>query len=75
MERYFCKNDVEIAKVNSRLNRNNDAYNWLSMKPVTSNYFKDFSTGTYFGELNENNKLHRRGIFIWDGGRIDIGYW
>ena len=25
VERYFCKNDQEIAKVNSRLNRDNDA--------------------------------------------------
>jgi hypothetical protein len=25
VERYFCKNDEKIAKVNSRLNRDNDA--------------------------------------------------
>ncbi len=74
VERYFCKDDEKIVEVNSRLNRDNNAQNWLSMRPDTSNYFKDFSTGTYFGELNENNKPHGRGICIWNDGRIWIGY-
>ncbi len=29
VEKYFFKNDEKIAKVNYRLNRDNDNYNWL----------------------------------------------
>ncbi len=36
-----------------------------------------YSDGTSFGEFNENNKLHGRGIRIgkFDIERILIGYW
>ncbi len=45
------------------------------MRPDTSNYFKDLFLGaTYFGELNENNQAHGRGITIDKDGEIYIAY-
>jgi hypothetical protein len=75
VERYFSKNDEEISKVNTRLNRDNNAENWLSMRPNASNYFKDYKDHTYFGELDEHNEPNGRGILIWFTGAISIGYW
>ena len=45
------------------------------MRPDASNYFKDFINRTYFGELDESNEPHGRGIFIYNDGGIRIGYW
>ncbi len=45
------------------------------MRPDTSNYIKDLFLGeTYFGELDEYNQAHGRGIKIWNDGTIQIGY-
>ena len=35
----------------------------------------DFDHILGFGELNENNRLHGRGIEIWIWGAIEIGYY
>ncbi len=74
VERFFCKNDEKIAKVNSRLNRDNDPQNWLSMRLDASDYYRDKEFGTYFGEFNENNEAHGRCIEIYNSGGIRIGY-
>ncbi len=49
------------------------------MRPSASffeegNYLLDGVHWTYFGELNENNILHGRGIKIWNIGAICLGY-
>ncbi len=72
VERYFCKNDEEIAKVNTRLNQVNKSENWLSMRPHAQ-FFKQDEDITDFGEFEED-RLHGRGIGIYDDGAIIIGY-
>ncbi len=62
-----------LAKINPRLNRRNCDNNWLSMQPNSLRY-KDYKVPCGFGEVNEDNDLHGRGIQIYWNGRIDIGY-
>ncbi len=73
VERYFCKDDEKIAKVISRLNQDDNAESWLSMRPSAKFFFHD-KYGTDYGELDEHNNLHGRGIFIFNDGRILIGF-
>ena len=63
-----------------RLNRENDPYNWLSMRPSSKLFRKIEKTfemekfkWTHFGELNEENKLHGRGFKVNQFGTIHIG--
>ena len=68
-ERDFFKDGLKIAKIIPRLNQWNDAKNWLSMRPDTR-YFEVTDYHTSFGEFDENNELHGRGIFIVNDGSI-----
>ena len=45
------------------------------MQPNSQFNFCSADNGLDFGELNENNKLHGRGIYIHDDGEIWIGYY
>jgi hypothetical protein len=56
-----------------RLNRGNHAQNWLSMQPNPLSWYSNYSE-IEFGEVNEKNRLHGRGIGIWNDGFIGIGY-
>ncbi len=63
--REFFKDGEKIADVVPRLNgKEHHPENWLSMRPETSNWFVDSFYFAYFGELNENNEPHGRGIAI-----------
>ena len=42
------------------------------MQPNTLRYCDE--DGEQFGEVNEDNRLHGRGIYIDNDGTIDIGY-
>ncbi len=55
-----------------RLNQSKLAQNWLSMQPNSIDFCD--GSGWGFGEVNEDNKLHGRGIEMWNGD-IRIGYW
>ena len=74
VERYFCTNDEEIAKVISRLNQDKNAENWLSMRPHNQSFGEDKDFSIDFGEF-EKDRLRGRGIRIHDGGCIEFGYW
>ncbi len=65
-----------IADVVPRLNGSQyHPENWLSMRPDTLNYSRNLGEDlTYFGEMNRDNTLHGRGIFIFNDGRILIGF-
>ncbi len=63
----------KIAKITPRLTGVKDAQNWLSMQPSPLRYID--GDGARFGELNEDNELHGRGIYISNYGSIVIGYW
>ncbi len=78
--RCFSKDGEEIATVNPRLNRVHDSQDWLSMRPdPLSWYTKSWNTDLYdetlFGEVVEQGIPHGRGIKIYEGGDIVIGYW
>ncbi len=46
------------------------------MQPNTLRYCDDDDELVdCFGEVNEDNRLHGRGVEIFKGGRIDIGYY
>ena len=49
------------------------------MRPSASFYkevpLEDGTHCPYFGESNEDNIPHGRGIEIWNDGLIEIGYW
>jgi hypothetical protein len=62
--------------MNTRLNPEKDAKNWLSMQPNPMKFMKltDFDR-SIFGELDEDNRLHGRGIKLWNDGAIFIGYY
>ena len=62
-----------MAKIIPRLNSFHDAKNWLSMRPKAQ-YLAVVGEVTDFGEFNEDNKLHGRGISIWSHGAMTIGY-
>ncbi len=70
VERDFFKDGQKIAKVIPRLNGWQSAQNWLSMQPGAQCYSK----AADFGEFNEENRLHGRGITIYDTRTIEIGY-
>ncbi len=73
VEKYFCKNDEKVAKVNTRLNRDKNAVNWLTMRPHAQFFEQDGDT-TEFGEFEED-RLHGRCIRICKYGPIFIGYY
>jgi hypothetical protein len=71
LERNILKDGQKIETPIPRLNPDKDVKNWLSMQPNPL-MFTDFYDG--FGELDENNRLHGRGICILSNGDILIGY-
>ncbi len=73
VEKHFLKDDQVKAKIVPRLNGWHDAENWLSMRPGAQ-YYRDDFVNTLFGEFNNDNKLHGRGIEIWNDGFIVLGY-
>ncbi len=70
VERDLTIDGQKIAATVPRLNKSN-ARNWLSMQPDALRYEKYSS----FGEINEDNYLHGRGIYIYLDGSIRIGFW
>ena len=42
---------------------------------ISGKYTKSFFVGDHFGEHNENNVLHGRGIYIYSDVSINIHYW
>jgi hypothetical protein len=44
------------------------------MRPDVEFFYVD-SCETRVGELNENNDLHGRGIYLYFNAEITIGYW
>jgi hypothetical protein len=73
LERYVFKDGLKTGKIIPRLNQSKDAQNWLSMQPSPIDFCD--GSGWGFGEVNEDNKLHGRGIRILIDGYIHIGYW
>ena len=69
LSRKFYKDLEEVGDINERLNLTSGDQDWLSLRPSGARYFKDDN----FGELNEENNLHGRGIDT-DGG-IYIQHW
>ena len=61
---------VRVGDINKRLNLTHYNKDWLSLRPSGARYFID----NYFGELNEKNIPHGRGIYIFPSGRIRIQY-
>ncbi len=45
------------------------------MRPDPTKYSENTYDYTYFGQFNESNRLHGKGILIWNRGDILIGYW
>ena len=71
MSRKFYKDGEEVGDITERLNLTSSDQDWLSLRPSSATrYFKD----NYFGELNEKNIPHGRGIYIFSSGRVYIGY-
>ncbi len=68
------KDRQKIGTIIPRLNRENDAQNWLSMQPNPLRWYSYEDGREGFGEVNENNKLLGRGIEIWNDYDITIGY-
>ena len=56
-----------------RLSILNSSKEWLSLRPLNHNKYE--SHGIQFGELNERNNLHGRGILITKLGTIRIGFY
>ncbi len=75
----FLKNDLKIIDFSARLNLFKDPKDWLSMKPNPVRYLEIYTdeegSSHSFGELNEDNELHGRGIEIYDNGVIFIAYY
>ncbi len=71
----FFKDGQKIAEITARLNICQDATNWLFLQPNPLRYAKREVDCTMFGEINGDNKLHSKGIVIWNNGSIDIAYW
>jgi hypothetical protein len=69
----FFKDGTKSADFSARLNLCKDPKNWLSMKPKSLRYLDNTRAG--LGEINDNNRLHGRGISIGIRGTISIGYW
>ncbi len=61
MEKNFLKDGQVKAKMIPRLNGWHDAEDWLSMQPSAQYQYKS-PFGAEFGELNDDNELHGRGI-------------
>ncbi len=74
MERYFFADGKKNAKIIPRLTRVKDAQNWLSMQPNPLRWYENVLYNPGFGEVNEDNKLHGRGIHIFQRDCITIGY-
>ncbi len=74
VERDFFVDGKKIAKITPRLTIVYDAQNWLSMQPNPLRWNCADVNKQGFGEVNENNILHGRGIRIWNDGTIFIGY-
>ena len=67
----FFLDGVRVGDISERLNLTHDDQDWLLLRPSGKNY----NDGWYFGEFNENNERHGRGICIYPDGGISIGYW
>jgi hypothetical protein len=61
---------VRVGDITERLNLTHDNQDWLSLRPSDAKYYYE----GIFGEFNEKNKLHGRGIRIDSYGDIFIGY-
>ncbi len=70
VKREFFINDQKEATIISRLNRNRNDQNWLSLQPDSRKWepFRDKDFGFRVGEMSQNNILHGRGIKIYDDG-------
>ena len=65
-----CENNIPRAAIASRFNfRTSD---WLSMQPYTQNRYD--VDGKEFGEVNAENNLHGKVIFLPENGDIHIGF-
>ena len=51
---------VRVGDINKRFNLTHDNQDWLSLRPSGAQYFNC----SYFGELNEKNMAHGRGLYI-----------
>ena len=54
----FYMDGVRVGDITERLNLTNSDQDWLSLRPSGARYFKD----NHFGEFNEKNIPHGRGI-------------
>ena len=72
VESGFFKDDENQAPIIERLNLSQNQENWFSLK-IESNYLV-MGAVRYFGERNEHNKPHGRGIGIYSTYFIRIGY-
>ena len=76
VERSFLIDGLRVASVIKRLDILTDQQNWLSLKPVSDGRFAHVGVSTKkFGEMNQHNKLHGRGIYIDSSGNISIAFW
>ena len=69
----FYLDGVRVGDISERLNLTHDDQDWLSLRPSGVKYTEEW--GEYFGEFNENNEPHGRGIYIFSDGDIYIQYW
>ncbi len=68
--KYFEIDGQEV--VEPRLNLIKNTQNWSSMQPNPLRWYSNHD-GSAFGEINEHNRLHGRGISLNIGG-ICFGY-
>ncbi len=61
---------MRVGDINERLDLTLDEQGWLSLRPSGAKY----RGGDYFGEFDENNKLHGRSIGIFPNNNIFIQY-
>ena len=60
-----------VASVIKRLDIPRDRQDWLSLAPLSDDRFAHFSKYSKdFGEINQDNNLHGKGIRIYSNGDI-----
>ena len=69
----FFKDGENKVPIIERLNLSQNHENWLSLK--IGRYQVSGIRSNYFGEVDAHNRAYGRGIKIFDGKFIDIGYW
>ena len=68
VESGYYINGERVGDINERLNFERGKQAWLSLRPKEGRYFKEISEREYyFGELNDDNLPHGRGIHIYLG--------